>query len=107
MVMAKEREALPALGPAEGETCAPSGATPSAPDDPETVRWPGAAATAAVAASAALAACGGGGGGSSSEAEEPAIVPVVNFPTTGYGNLAPADDTEAARFLQQAQFSST
>ncbi|MCM3563007.1 DUF1800 domain-containing protein [Hydrogenophaga intermedia] len=107
--MAKEREALPALAPADNETRTPTHAPAQAPDEPEAQRWPGAAASAAVAATAALAACGGGGGGgaASSEPEEPAIVPVVTFSTAGYSNLAPANDTEAARFLQQAQFSST
>lgn len=95
--MAKEREALPEQGLADSEPGAHAGT--------DTERW--LSATAAAAATAALAACGGGGGGSGGEPEEPAIVPVVNFPTDGYSSLAPADDTQAARFLQQAQFSST
>jgi uncharacterized protein (DUF1800 family) len=94
--MAKEREALPEHTP-----------TDNLSDSPDSDRWLGVAA--ASAAAAALAACGGGGGGGggASAPEEPAIVPVVNFPTTGYSSLEPANDAEAARFLQQAQFSST
>jgi len=66
----------------------------------------GLALAAGVAAAAALAACGGGsGGGSGTEAA--AFVPVVDFSTAGYSTLAAGSDAEAARFLQQAQFSST
>ncbi len=64
-------------------------------------------AAAGVAAAAALAACGGGGGSGGGSADETPFVPVVDFSTAGYGSLAPASDAEAARFLQQAQFSST
>ncbi len=94
--MAKEREALPEHTP-----------TDTTSDSPDSDRWLKTAA--ASAAAAALAACGGGGGGGGGggTAEEPAIVPVVNFPTNGYSNLEPANDAEAARFLQQSQFSST
>jgi uncharacterized protein (DUF1800 family) len=57
----------------------------------------------AAAASAMLAACGGGSGGSDSGS-----FPVtVDFTTAGYANSTPATDADAARFLQQAQFSST
>ena len=69
----------------------------------------GAAATAAaVLAAAALAACGGGGGGSSSAAA-PVVVAgrTVGLPTAGFAYLAPTDDAQAARFLQQAQFAAT
>lgn len=61
---------------------------------------------AAVGAAAALAACGGGGGGGGGAAEAP-FVPVLDFSTAGYTHLQAGSDTEAARFLQQAQFSST
>ena len=64
-------------------------------------------AAAAAAATAALAACGGGGGGSDGGSAEPPFVPVVDFPLDGYTYLAANNDAEAARFLQQAQFSST
>ena len=59
----------------------------------------------AAAAAALLAACGGGGGGDTPEA--PPAVGVVDFPTNGYSFPTPASDADAARFLQQAQFSST
>jgi uncharacterized protein (DUF1800 family) len=59
----------------------------------------------AAAAAALLAACGGGGGGDTPEA--PPTVGVVDFPTNGYSFPTPASDADAARFLQQAQFSST
>ncbi len=62
---------------------------------------------AAVLAAAALAACGGGAG--SGAAAAPVVVPgrSVSLPTAGLTYLVPANDTEAARFLQQAQFSAT
>lgn len=64
-----------------------------------------------LAAAGLLAACGGGGGGSNSEggstADAPPPVGVVDFPTAGFAHLNLANDAEAARFLQQAQFSST
>ncbi len=64
-----------------------------------------------LAAAALLAACGGGGGGGSSgggsTADAPPPVGVVDFPTAGFAHLNLANDAEAARFLQQAQFSST
>lgn len=69
----------------------------------------GRAAWATAAAAAALAACGGGGGGDGgggSGGEAP-FAPVVDFAVSDYTHLAAANDTEAARFLQQAQFSST
>ena len=59
----------------------------------------------AAAAAALLAACGGGDGGSAPET--PAATGTVDFPTNGFAFAAPASDAEAARFLQQAQFSST
>ncbi|MCW5653971.1 DUF1800 domain-containing protein [Hydrogenophaga sp.] len=73
---------------------------------PEQAPGPGlATVAAAAAAAAALAACGGGGGGES--ANEPPAVGVVDFSLAGFSYAAPASDAEAARFLQQAQFSST
>ena len=61
-----------------------------------------------LAAAALLAACGGGGGGGGgTTADAPPPVGVVDFPTAGFSHLSPANDAEAARFLQQAQFSST
>ncbi|WP_439520825.1 DUF1800 domain-containing protein [Hydrogenophaga sp.] len=58
----------------------------------------------AAAAAALLAACGGGG---DEAPEAPPAVGVVDFPTNGFSFPAPAADADAARFLQQAQFSST
>ncbi|WP_439589431.1 DUF1800 domain-containing protein [Hydrogenophaga sp.] len=61
-----------------------------------------------AAAAALLAACGGGdGGGEGPYQEPPAVAGVIDFPTNGFANPAPASDADAARFLQQAQFSST
>ena len=61
-----------------------------------------------LAAAALLAACGGGGGGdSSSNAAAPPPVGVVDFSTAGFSHPAAATNEDAARFLQQAQFSST
>ena len=60
-----------------------------------------------LAAAALLAACGGGGGGGGDTAEGPPPTGVVDFPTSGFSNPAAASDADAARFLQQAQFSST
>ncbi len=86
------------------EPPAPATSTPQAPP-------PGLAPLAAGAAAAALlAACGGGGGGDGEGGgfvEAPAVAGVVDFPTTGFAHAAPTNDAEAARFLQQAQFSST
>ncbi len=61
----------------------------------------------AAAATALLAACGGGGesGGGSSGSGSFAVT--VDFTSTGYANTTPTTDADAARFLQQAQFSST
>jgi uncharacterized protein (DUF1800 family) len=63
----------------------------------------------AAAAAALLTACGGGGdgGGEGPYQEPPAVAGVIDFPTNGFANPAPASDADAARFLQQAQFSST
>ncbi len=58
------------------------------------------------AASAVLAACGGGGGGDP-VGEAPPVIGTVDFSTSGFAHASPSSDAEAARFLQQAQFSST
>jgi uncharacterized protein (DUF1800 family) len=72
----------------------------------QTLASPSAVQIASVVAAAALAACGGGGSGS-----RPAPVPVsgrtVTLPTAGYSYLTPTSDTQAARFLMQAQFSAS
>lgn len=57
------------------------------------------------AASAVLAACGGGEG--TGTAEPPPATGVVDFPTSSFAHGSAASDADAARFLQQAQFSST
>ena len=62
------------------------------------------------AASSLLVACGGGGAGDSgggAVGEVPPVVGVVDFPTSGFAHSSAASDADAARFLQQAQFSST
>jgi uncharacterized protein (DUF1800 family) len=87
----------------------PPAAMPAPADHPSTRAddgHSGAAAAAAVLAAAALAACGGGGGGGTTAA---VVVDGrgVNLPTAGLTYLVPANDAEAARFLQQAQFSAT
>ncbi len=67
---------------------------------------PAALLASAAAASALLAACGGGGGGEGGNSGDNFVV-TVDFSTTGYANPTPTSDADAARFLQQAQFSST
>lgn len=62
---------------------------------------PGATGGLAAGAALALSACGGG-----SEAE-PETVPLPAVQTAGFGFAQAGSDAEAARFLQQAQFSST
>jgi uncharacterized protein (DUF1800 family) len=64
-------------------------------------------AVASLAASAVLSACGGGGGGADSS--NTPVIPgrTIAIGTAGYTQLAFASDAQAARFLQQAQFSST
>ncbi|WP_252374195.1 DUF1800 domain-containing protein [Hydrogenophaga sp. 2FB] len=97
--------------------------TPDTPDgDTVTAPWradaPAPAHTAhalsVVAAAALLAACGGGGGGGSSgssgsggSGSAAAPTGVVDFPISGYAYLNAPTAEDAARFLQQAQFSST
>jgi uncharacterized protein (DUF1800 family) len=67
-----------------------------------------ASATLAAIAAASLAACGGGGDGASSGPSGPGNTGGGTVGTAvGNRELAPANDVEAARFLQQAQFSST
>lgn len=63
--------------------------------------------TVAVLAAAALAACGGGGGGTTAATTVVVDGRGVTLPTAGLTYLAPANDAEAARFLQQAQFAAT
>ena len=62
-----------------------------------------------LASAALLAACGGGGsgGGGGSTADTAPPVGVIDFPIAGFSHINLTNDTEAARFLQQAQFSST
>lgn len=85
-------------------------ATPPAPAalTPETAAHagPGWAPLAVGLSSATLAACGGGGGGGDA-VEAPPAIGVVDFPVNTYAHSAPVSDADAARFLQQAQFSST
>ena len=77
------------------------GITDAVPDHPKALLASAAAATALLAACGGGGESGGGGGGSDSFAVR------VEFTTTGYANPTPTTDAEAARFLQQAQFSST
>ncbi|MDT8990070.1 DUF1800 domain-containing protein [Curvibacter sp. APW13] len=66
------------------------------------------AALLAVAGSALLSACGGGGGGSGADASTPVIAGrSISIDTTAYTQLNFSSDAQAARFLQQAQFSCT
>jgi uncharacterized protein (DUF1800 family) len=69
---------------------------------------PTALLASAAAATALLAACGGGGdsGGGGGGGNDSFVV-TVDFTSTGYANPTPTTDADAARFLQQAQFSST
>ena len=63
---------------------------------------------AVLATSSALAACGGGGSGGASSANTPVIAGrTIVVDTSGYTQLTFSSDTQAARFLQQAQFSSS
>ena len=69
---------------------------------------PTALLASAAAAAALLAACGGGGeSGGASGSGSGSFAVTVDFTSTGYANTAPTTDADAARFLQQAQFSST
>lgn len=88
----------------------PAPAALGAPDVRQEASHSRAAAASAVAAAALLAACGGGGGG----AGGPTVVSSSGSPTVGLGTAvagysyaAPANDTEAARFLLQAQFNAS
>ena len=78
------------------------GITDAAPDHPKALLASAAAATALLAACGGGGESGGGGGGGSDS-----FAVRVEFTTTGYANPTPTTDAEAARFLQQAQFSST
>ena len=63
---------------------------------------------ASVAAAAALAACGGGGGdGGGNPPPTPVAGRAVTLPIAGYAYLTATTDEQAARFLQQAQFSAS
>lgn len=86
---AKERDDAPTGGVAE--------------EDPRTEGGQVLKFAAVAGAAAALAACGGGG---DDDGAAP-FVPVLDFSTAGYNHLQAGTDAEAARFLQQAQFSST
>ena len=66
---------------------------------------PGAAALATASATALLAACGGGAGGG--DAAPLVISPLPDDQLRDARFLQASNDDEAARFLQQAQFSST
>lgn len=61
----------------------------------------------AAAATALLAACGGGESGGGGGDGNDSFAVTVDFTSTGYANPTPTTDADAARFLQQAQFSST
>ncbi|MGE0349402.1 DUF1800 domain-containing protein [Hydrogenophaga sp.] len=77
----------------------------TAPENPSHGALP---ALTPLAAAALLAACGGGGdGGGGNTPEAPPVVGIVDFPTSGFAHPDATSDAEAARFLQQAQFSST
>ncbi|MDM7942122.1 MAG: DUF1800 domain-containing protein [Hydrogenophaga sp.] len=81
----------------------PGTAAAAAPDD--NPARPAALLASAAAATALLAACGGG-----SESSEPAPLVVVPLPAeqiSGFRFASATNDEEGARFLQQAQFSST
>ncbi len=77
------------------------GLAEAAPDHPTALL----ASTAAAAA--LLAACGGGGESGGGGGGNDSFVVTVDFTSTGYANTTPTTDADAARFLQQAQFSST
>ncbi len=87
------------------DQAAPSALDPghadAAPDHPTALLASAAAAAALLAACGGGEESGGGGGGNDSFAV------TVDFTSTGYANTTPTTDADAARFLQQAQFSST
>jgi uncharacterized protein (DUF1800 family) len=62
---------------------------------------------ASLAATALLAACGGGGDSPPAGASTPGSLTASYDLASGINDSSPASDAEAARFLQQAQFSST
>ena len=69
-------------------------------------------ALSALAAAALLAACGGGGGSGSGNGSPTTVstgpaVGVVDFSISGFAHPNATSNEDAARFLQQAQFSST
>jgi uncharacterized protein (DUF1800 family) len=103
-VEAPDTAAEPAIAQGQTDTAAPS-AHPAA-HPPANAALPASAA----AATALLAACGGGGGGGGggNDSSGDGSFPVtVDFASAGYTYPNPAGDADAARFLQQAQFSST
>ena len=75
------------------------------------VTAPGSTAGIAIAGAALLAACGGGGGGSdnaqASVTAGSSATAGLGSAVTGYNHPAPESDSDAARFLQQAQFSAS
>ena len=77
------------------------GIADAAPDHPTALL------ASAAAAAALLAACGGGGESGGGGGGSDSFVVTVDFNSTGYANTTPTTDADAARFLQQAQFSST
>lgn len=88
------------------DLAAPSALDPgiadAAPDHPTALL------ASAAAAAALLAACGGGGeSGTGGGGGNDTFAVTVDFNATGYANPTPTTDADAARFLQQAQFSST
>ncbi len=87
------------------DQAAPSALAPgpadAAPDHPKALL------ASAAAATALLAACGGGSESGGSGSGSGGFAVTVDFTATGYANPTPTTDTDAARFLQQAQFSST
>ncbi|MCY7370136.1 MAG: DUF1800 domain-containing protein [Polaromonas sp.] len=75
-------------------------------------RSPGNLAGLAIASTAWLAACGGGGGGGSDGGQASAVAGSsatagLGTAVAGYQHAVPASDNDAARFLQQAQFSAS
>jgi uncharacterized protein (DUF1800 family) len=63
--------------------------------------------SASALAAALLAACGGGGGGTRSTSTTGSSTAGLGTAVSGYSYAKPSNDTEAARFMQQAQFSAS
>ena len=88
---------------------APACLAPTAVQDPPTPSHPGAGARHAIPlglVSATLAACGGGGGGTALVAAPTGGIS-ISLPSTAFTYRMAASDSEAARFLLQAQFSAS